>query len=229
MVAGQWEVTSDHIAFDEEGNLMNGHHRLQAVVKSGCTVPMAVYFHLPRSARDKIDKGMARTGGQTFHMNGILNANSVYAICTRVYLYDCDLPFAAIPVNEHEIRAIYEKDPDLAQSLSLDSRRVGKGLNCIASVLGAMWYVCARIDKQQASEFFEGLVDWSASLDKDSPIIALRTRFLNAQANRSRRKFLIEPIEQGALMLKAWNAFRSGRKIRSLAWQKEVEEFPRAK
>jgi hypothetical protein len=42
MAAGRWVVTSQGIAFDREGRLINGHHRLLAIIVAGATVVMFV-------------------------------------------------------------------------------------------------------------------------------------------------------------------------------------------
>jgi hypothetical protein len=47
MTAGQWRMNYCGIAFAEDGTLVNGLHRLHAVVRSGKTVPMTVIVNEP--------------------------------------------------------------------------------------------------------------------------------------------------------------------------------------
>src|SRR5258706_8448145 len=47
MLKGQWVASHQGIAFDVKGNLMDGQHRLWAVVRSQCTIPMLVTTGLP--------------------------------------------------------------------------------------------------------------------------------------------------------------------------------------
>lgn len=49
MSAGRWVVTSQGIAFDREGRLINGHHRLLAIIVAGVTVVMFVARNEDRS------------------------------------------------------------------------------------------------------------------------------------------------------------------------------------
>jgi hypothetical protein len=63
---GRWKLTHQGIAFDKDGVLIDGQHRLWAVIESGVTVPMVVSHgfelgvqtvidtHRPRSAADRI-------------------------------------------------------------------------------------------------------------------------------------------------------------------------------
>ena len=47
MTAGRWRLTHQGIAFDTEGKLIDGRHRLLAVIRSGATVPMLVVVDEP--------------------------------------------------------------------------------------------------------------------------------------------------------------------------------------
>jgi len=61
MRAGQFAETHQAIAFDEDSALVDGHHRLSAVVESGCTVRMLVVSGVAREAYSAIDSGIGRT------------------------------------------------------------------------------------------------------------------------------------------------------------------------
>lgn len=60
MEAGRWAITSDLIAFDPDGVLLNGQHRLMAVIKSGATVGMMVARGVPRESFAVTDRGRPR-------------------------------------------------------------------------------------------------------------------------------------------------------------------------
>lgn len=48
MRLGRWVLNHQGIAFDNEGNLMDGQHRLLAIIQSGVTVQLLVTFGLPK-------------------------------------------------------------------------------------------------------------------------------------------------------------------------------------
>lgn len=60
MKAGNWMLTHQGIAFDISGRLIDGHHRLSAVCKSGVTVTMNVTYNMAEDAALCIDTGRAR-------------------------------------------------------------------------------------------------------------------------------------------------------------------------
>ena len=57
---GKWYINNNSILFDANGNLIDGHHRLYAVVVSECTVEMGVIRGADPDSRDTIDSGAAR-------------------------------------------------------------------------------------------------------------------------------------------------------------------------
>lgn len=81
---GKWHSASaDAICFDTEGVLINGQHRLAAVVLSGVTVSMPVGRNIPSSAFQIIDRGAKRSSGDDLHRIGIPSYNKVAAMITN--------------------------------------------------------------------------------------------------------------------------------------------------
>lgn len=61
MAAGRWKQTHQGIAFDEEGVLIDGQHRLFAIIEAQTTVLMQVTYGLPMDSQIVVDDGLART------------------------------------------------------------------------------------------------------------------------------------------------------------------------
>lgn len=61
MKRGEWRVTSNGVGFNRQGQLIDAHHRLKAVVQSGTTVQAVVVMGLREDAYEVIDTGVART------------------------------------------------------------------------------------------------------------------------------------------------------------------------
>lgn len=61
MKAGRWLVTGDAIAFDRNGAIVNGQHRLWAVMESGLTVPMLVARDLAPEVVSVLDDHLKRS------------------------------------------------------------------------------------------------------------------------------------------------------------------------
>lgn len=61
MADGDYTLTHQGIGFDVNGMLIDGQHRLHAIVESGVTISLLVTHGLPTQAREKIDTGKVRT------------------------------------------------------------------------------------------------------------------------------------------------------------------------
>jgi hypothetical protein len=61
MRRGEWKLTHQGVAFDTNGHLRDGHHRLTAIVKSGRPAAVWVVLGVDAAAVDAMDRGRGRT------------------------------------------------------------------------------------------------------------------------------------------------------------------------
>lgn len=61
MAAGKWDLTHQGICFDGDGTLIDGQHRLWAVVQSKATIRMMVFTNVAGTIRQSIDRTRARS------------------------------------------------------------------------------------------------------------------------------------------------------------------------
>lgn len=72
MEAGRWKMTGDPIKFDGT-NLIDGQHRLQAIVRSGVTLRIVVVRNLDSDVFDVLDTGRNRQAGDVLSAYGYSN------------------------------------------------------------------------------------------------------------------------------------------------------------
>ncbi len=70
MKAGNWRLTHQGIAFDVNGVLIDGQHRLWAVVLSGVPVQLRVFFNEPIENMKAVDIGQTRSNFDVLHLSG---------------------------------------------------------------------------------------------------------------------------------------------------------------
>lgn len=63
---GEWHLTHQGIAVDVQGNLIDGQHRLMAIVRANKAVPMLLSTGLDSDAYTYLDQGMVRTANDHF-------------------------------------------------------------------------------------------------------------------------------------------------------------------
>ncbi len=87
MRRGVFFTTNNCIAFDEDGHLSDGEHRLRACVLSGCTIVQWVMWGMTKRERDSIDKNRPRSLAQQQAMDGKPNAGrclSYVRLCAQI-------------------------------------------------------------------------------------------------------------------------------------------------
>ncbi|MBI5444666.1 MAG: hypothetical protein HY900_26055 [Deltaproteobacteria bacterium] len=225
--AGQWVPHGQAIQFDEQGNLLDGQHRLRAIVEADTPALMMVVHDVPEAARDVIDTGRKRSPGDVLSMEGVRSASTVGAALRLLWHYDTS------SVDKYNDPRAKPSNLDLvqlyAEARSLEeSARIGRQAFAVLSPAVATFchFIFARLDRKAADEFFVGLIE-GADLDVDSPLLLLRNRLV---ANRASRSKLVS-VDLAALVIKAWNAWRRGTPIKYLRWRRKgesPEEFPTA-
>lgn len=76
MKNGCFVLTHQGIAFNEDGDLIDGQHRLMACALSGVTIRLMVTRYLPNDAATHIDNGAKRTFADAIKFSGAFAGNS---------------------------------------------------------------------------------------------------------------------------------------------------------
>ena len=95
MVNGNWMISPQGIAFDSEGTLFDGQHRLLAIIRCGLTIPMLILRGFPVSqgkvrTMDVVDCGIGRSLPDRIKLTGCFswNPNMVAAIARQIALLE---------------------------------------------------------------------------------------------------------------------------------------------
>lgn len=155
MTNGAWALNPNPVSFDTDGNLIDGQHRLLAVVASGASVPMTLAFNVNRAAKDVIDYSIAqRTVSDAFVMAEIVNAKSVSAVInTLVFIergFNARLPRLAS-------WRIYEANKEaISWAVSLRSKVALGGRRPIVIDIAALAYAwpCDQQGVERFAEYF---------------------------------------------------------------------------
>ena len=85
MTAGGWKESHQGIAIAPDGTLLDGQHRLWAVLLSGVTVPMTITYDVPPESFDVMDGGLIRTLADRIRVDASVTAvaNSIVKLIAR--------------------------------------------------------------------------------------------------------------------------------------------------
>lgn len=82
----QWQATHQGIAIDSEGYLIDGQHRLLAVIESGQAIGLLITRGLDKSAYHNIDCGLSRTTGDRLKLLSDPKSNQIACSMVRSYV-----------------------------------------------------------------------------------------------------------------------------------------------
>lgn len=210
MANGRWQITGESIKFNDDGSLLDGQHRLAAIVKSGATVQLVVMRGIPTAAQRVMDSGRARTAADALTMKGE-RFTSVLAATARIALgvaADAPDPGKYAPTHA-EIEGFVTEHPDLRAAAEFASQ-VARRTDCPPAIVAYTFWALSRISApQKAADFWIAAAD-KVGLRAGDPVIALTNRFAEARRNRER---LTKRIYL-SLIFRAWNARRAGKTMR---------------
>lgn len=225
--ADRWFMSGDScIVIDANGRLLNGQHRLHAIVESGVTVRLITVRGVAASAQVAMDTGLSRTPGDTLRglpgVEGYYNA--VAAAARIVCLYIKFGEITNTPDRQFTRSELVEcvlAHPGIVDSVKWFRNADNQGGAPFRLKLTAGWhYLCGRKFPQERDLFFSNLIA-GVNLRVDQPVRLLRERFI---AQRSSQGKLPARVIS-AYIVKAFNAEVQGRPMKLLRFRNE-EEFP---
>lgn len=219
MADGHWRITQP-LMRDSEKRMIDGHHRLHAVIVHGSPIEFLVITGY--DADDVfalLDRGYERKLAHWLQEKGYPHSQVLATVIGYAYRDERQ----TIPTASQSRLAPYEGieylelHPELADTVSKCPAMVN-GL-APATMMAWCFHAFRKKDESLAREF---LIDLVMGEDQPGdPVTMLRLRL---KANRRASKKM-DRTEMLALFYKAWNAERTGQKVQVLMWRTS-ERFP---
>jgi len=232
---GEWHWTNDAISFNEQGNLINGQHRLAAIHQSGKGAWLTVSIgHDPESFK-AMDTARRRSAADALGILGFKNTKSLAAAAKIVHhwLVGDYSKATSGSVENHVLVQIAWDHPRLsgppAGNDDCSVWFVGKFKSELAglmplSIAIACHYIYSHLDSTRADQFITQLATGIGLTNNKAPVYLLRERLLrDAQKPVGR----MHAREQLGYVTKAFNGHIEGRKMSQLRYSPGAgETFP---
>lgn len=226
MRAGRWLENGSTIVMGKTGQILDGQHRLHAIVKADVPISMVVVSGVDDAAFSTIDTGRPRTVADVLTVMGYPNANVLAAVARSWLVYSDTHAFAQAPtvISNQEVLAVAAaKFTDFSAAISVVNS-VFKQLKGASGVWAVLWLVFGEIESLDRDAFFEGLAT-GVELRVDSPVYALRRTLLERATTKHGRTGTLPANVLGAYIIKAWNKFRAHESVKAILWRAD-ENFP---
>lgn len=228
MKRGDWEgENGQSIVLAPDGCVIDGQHRLWAIVDSGTTQRMLLVSNVPMTAQVNMDTQAKRTFGDVLKLRGEAQGIELAAIVRRVTLWEAGYRrnSGGIYSPSHtELLMTLDQYPGLRRSVSssLAARRV---LAVPGSVLGLCHWLFDRLDSEDCEHFYALIRGEHDGLTKGHPVRVLHETIARVSGPRAR----LATDVATAYVIKAWNAYRDGRDVGLLRYRPggaNPEPFP---
>lgn len=235
MKNGEFSTTNATIGFSldwkwsESGGLVpvvtlvDGQHRLMAIAESGVSVETYVVTGLePEHTFGKIDVGQSRNGADWLTVRGEKNTSALSAAISWSWRYCNGTMMTGGTISESQQKTHLDQHAGLRDAVIVAKRM--PNLARSVGLTAALYYHCAQFDASKAEHFFKNFSS-GTGLELGAPIHTLWKTFAKRTSGTSR----ISTWYKAALIIKAWNAYRSGQTLKQLKMTTEgesAEGFP---
>lgn len=225
MREGFWVLNGETIKVAKNGTLIDGQHRLLAIIEAKTPIQTYVVRGLPLVAQETVDIGRKRTLGDVLSIRGEANYTILAAALSVAWRLDTSGHLRSggklnMQPQHGELLQYLMDNPGITKSVTLGSR-VAHELRYPGGTAAGLHYLMAKKRAAEADDFWEGVVT-GFGLSVGSPILALRQFLIRDLGTRHRSS----GDYRAALAIKAWNAYVGGKSIRIIGW-KTTEDFPR--
>ena len=190
MINGEWKLNGEAIVFDRNGILMNGHHRLHAVVQAKASIEFLIVDGVSDESFHTYDGGKKRSAADELSMAGNKNCTVLAAIVSSHLVYNDALvrkgsyntwarPSKSMVIKQYQS---YRKDYDLVMSCCKFNHVVSP------SVIGFA-FAHILIDLNFESSFvmdFSQKLGSGEMLKKGDPVFTLREALIRAKNHKDK-------------------------------------------
>jgi len=224
--SGKWKFNGDTIKVSDDEDVLDGQHRLWAVIEAKASVETAIVYGIKPDAFSTIDtlrkprsgSDVIALSGTTRHRNIIASALAWLIRWQREILPEYKAPQNR--VENSDIEDAFQAHPGIVRAI--DRAMAVRGIGN-PSIIGFVYYVLTNRDAELAERMIEILRE-PGRVSVEDPFFRLRAYFT---ADHHKRKEALMTI---ALMFKAANAAHRSKKIEVLSWKcqgKSPEAFPK--
>lgn len=212
---GDFTLSNDAICFDPDGNLLNGQHRLHAIIKSDTPLLHGIMYNVPPDTMKNMDSGASRTIADVLRNQGETHVETLGSTVRQLILLEARgwTTRAGYGGNasRQEILDHLEATPSIRESVQAadaSGRRIGVGPSATAIT---HWIISRSAGREAADRYIHQL-DTRANEPERSAVHAVATRITNIR--RADGKQTVS--EWVYLLLRGYTYWSRGAPVRTL-------------
>ena len=221
---GKWKVNGTTITFSRHWHLLDGQHRLFAIVETGISAPCILGIGFDAAAFATLDQGAKRTNADNLSIAGFGNTRLLAAM---IGIYQAAKNGSAVSGSARSIEPedcirLAQETLHIQAAVKKAKEYHQKGARFVpTSLIGGLMARAMEIDRRAAFKFFEYLLNDNCNGIRPVAIQKLRSRLLRDYMDKTRGANL---SFTAAIIIKVWNAYRKGKPIGVLKFVAEHTE-----
>ena len=218
MRCGRWQMNGTTIVFSDDGTLLDGQHRLWAVVEAKVSVPLLIVYNADKDSIVTMDIGKVRSASNIMQIDRSAHSITAATLTKLLWLHDCiDENLAPetcrMNISNKNLRSFYEEHKEMIEKAAAVAERGGH--HFVKSHMALAYCLISRstAHSDMVASFF-GTLKTGAGLTAKHPILTLRARLLD---NRLKVRTL-SVQETLAAYIRVWNAYVRGKDLTAIRW-----------
>ena len=215
---GEWQLNGEPLIFSTEYDLIDGQHRLHAIVAANKELDTYVTTNIDPKTFVSVDSGHSRSGSHVLAINSkIKHSFDVSAALNKLNRYNnknYDFDGASV-ISNRQLVTLLHKHKHITNSVEM-ARKFPKGYS--KSTIAFCHYVLDAIDHDLTTKFFEQLA-------MTTPTIPLIAALRKGTVKEGRSKSRIKQTVVIGSIFKTWNAMRTN-DANATPVMSATEEFP---
>jgi len=207
MLADQWQLNGETIKRAVDGTLLDGQHRLHAIVRAGISVRMMVVSGLDADSFKTIDTGMRRTTAHLAGIAGMKNAATQASIGRWLVLLTDSASATRRSVTSQQVFDALEQHPLAGHFAMRNCEKRIKRL--MPSACSAVMVLAAEKYGVEVPDSFMSAFSSGENMNRGDPAFELRERLIQNAARVA--KLTTNTIV--ALTIKAVRAYATQRSV----------------
>jgi hypothetical protein len=217
MAAGDWKLSGSPIIFDQDGNLIDGQHRLHGCIKANVSFETTVAYNIANDAYEVLDNGQKRSAADILTQKSISPDIAKHATAAA---YFC-IPFQMNKTTGFSIERRYLVSSQRRAHWVLRNKRILEIAEIVCELyvrssfsfaprshLCFLWFFMEQKNFDMTHSFFEGVIKKINLSDRDPRLVLINKADLNAASSRK----LGREAKWGCI-IRAWDWYCRGKEV----------------
>lgn len=214
MQAGRWINNGQPLVFNEAGQLLDGQHRLRAVIVSGRTMAFLVVRGVPSVAMETLDTGRSRSTQDVLSLKGYKNAASIAAAARIIWNYAASVGVTYTPSKPTLVKFIDNHPKFVLDAVPwVEGHKQNLFPRAPVAAVLALATESAQLN-DEAKKFADGIF-YGEGLYKGDARFTLR-RFMESLRARHTYSGSSVTVPVFAATARAWTAYSQGQSLEAL-------------